>query len=121
MLVVAFLFAFRLAPDTPDLPLKQPQIAVAGKTVALTYGAGKAVYFSRSDDAGKTFSRPVKVAEAKFLALGLHRGPRIAIAGTNLVVTAAVGETRAGDLMSWRSTDNGKTWSAGIRVNEVPD
>jgi hypothetical protein len=121
VLVVAFLFAFRLAPDTPDLPLKQPQIAVAGKTVALTYGAGKAVYFSRSDDAGKTFSRPVKVAEAKFLALGLHRGPRIAIAGTNLVVTAAVGETRAGDLISWRSTDNGKTWSAGVRVNEVPD
>ena len=43
--------------ETPDVPLKQPQIAVPAKTVALTYGAGKSVYFARSEDAGKSFSR----------------------------------------------------------------
>src|SRR4051794_15559699 len=121
MLFLAFLFTLRLTPEAPDTPLKQPQIAVSRNTVALTYGAGNAIYFARSEDSGKTFSRPVKVAQAKFLALGMHRGPRIVMAGKSLVITAIVGESRGGDLTSWRSTDNGKSWSKGLRVNDVPE
>ena len=48
MLFFALLLALRLTPSAPDAPLKQPQIAVSGKTVNLTYGVGNAVYFARS-------------------------------------------------------------------------
>jgi hypothetical protein len=47
------------------------------------------------------------------------------------VITAVVGKTIAegahahglpsdGDLMAWRSTDGGKSWSAAVRVNDAP-
>src|SRR5262245_7036135 len=103
---LALLLALRLSPDAPQTPLKQPQIAASGSTVALTYGVGSNVYFARSDDAGKSFSKPLKVATQKFLYLGNHRGPRIAFAGTTLVITAIGGETRGkdGDLLAWGST-----------------
>jgi BNR repeat-like domain len=118
MLSVALLLALRLAPQTPDVPLKQPQIAASGQTVALAYGAGNSIYFARSENGGKSFSTPVKVAEATKLALGSHRGPRIALAGKTIVISAIkFGE---GDLMSWRSGDGGKTWSQGVRINDVP-
>jgi hypothetical protein len=123
MLLFAFLFALRLTPDAPDTPLKQPQIAVKGGAVAMTYGAGNAIFFSKSDAAGASFSKPVKVAEVHgYLALGNHRGPRVAIAGDAVIVSAIVGKVRGkdGDLMAWRSTDGGKTWSRGVQVSSVP-
>lgn len=123
MLLIALLFALKLTPDTPDAPLKQPQMAATGNTVAITYGSGNAVYFARSEDAGKTFSKPVKVAEVAFLALGNHRGPRVALAGNAIVVTAIAGKERFkdGNLLSWRSTDAGRTWSKPTIINDVPD
>jgi len=42
-------------------------MAVDGSTVALTFGAGRGIYFSTSADSGKTFSAPVKVAEAEIV------------------------------------------------------
>ena len=123
MLPVALLLALRLAPQTPDVPLKQPQIAASGQTIALTYGAGNSVYFARSTNGGKTFSTPVKVAEVPFLALGNHRGPRVVTSGKTLVITAIAGTVKFknGNLMSWNSTDNGKSWSQGVRINDVPE
>ena len=97
-------------------------MAVQGSRVAMTYGARNAIYFVRSDDAGRTFSKAVKVFEAPYIALGMHRGPRIVSAGKNtLVISAITGTVRGkqGELMSWRSTDGGKTWSSGKRVNNV--
>jgi hypothetical protein len=122
MLYLALLFALRLTPESPDAPLKQPQIAVAGNSVALTYGVGNSVYFARSENSGSTFSKPVKVGDGGYLALGNHRGPRVAMAGTTLVITAITGASRGkdGDLISWRSTDAGATWSPGVRVSGVP-
>jgi hypothetical protein len=56
------------------------------------------------------------------LALGRHRGPRISIAGDALVVTAILGsKVDGGDLLAWRSTDDGRTWSAPVRLNSVAD
>jgi hypothetical protein len=104
------------------VPLKQPQIAADGSTVALTYGSGSAVYFALSTDGGKSFGEAVKVAEAKHLALGRHRGPRIALTKNAIVISANVAEKGGGadgDLVAWRSTDNGKTWSKGKRLNDV--
>lgn len=112
----------RLAPESAEVPFKQPQLAVSGKTVAVTFGAGNAVYFSSSADEGKTFSKPVKVAEPGVISLGMHRGPRIAFAGSAIVISAIAGKEgkgKDGDLTAWRSTDSGKTWSEGVRVNDV--
>src|SRR2546426_962754 len=50
--------------------------------------------------------------------LGRHRGPRVAISGNTLVVSAISSE--AGDLMAWRSTDGGKSWLAPATINDTP-
>ncbi|HVX66382.1 MAG TPA: sialidase family protein, partial [Bryobacteraceae bacterium] len=115
-----FLFAFLLLdfkPAAPDAPLRQPQLAAHDRFVALAYGAGKEIRVAVSTDGGSTFAAPAKVAEVKDLMLGRHRGPRVALAGDSIVVTA-VGA--GGDLRVWRSTRDGKTWTAGPAINDVP-
>ncbi len=120
-----------IPPAAPDVPVREPQMAVNGSTVALTYGAGRNIFFSSSRDNGRTFSSPVKVAEAAVIPLNRHRGPRIVFAAGAIVITAVVGSKVAegthahglpsdGDLLSWRSMDNGKTWSKAKAVNDVP-
>lgn len=62
--------------------------------------------------------------------LSRHRGPRLVFTRGAMVVTAVVGQKEAtgphahglpadGDLLAWRSADNGRTWSKAIRVNDV--
>lgn len=120
-ILISLFAALPIVPDAPNAKYAQPQIAAKGQTVALTFGAGKVVYFAASTDEGRSFSKPVKVSEATFLALGRHRGPRIALAGGDIVITAVVGEQRGhdGDVVAWRSHDGGKTWSQGVKVNDV--
>jgi hypothetical protein len=124
-------FFFRLTSPTPDTPYREPQLAASPKLVAMAFGSGSAVYVATSTDRGETFSKPVKVAESPVLPLSRHRGPRIAISGDAIVVTAVMGQTEAksehshglpsdGDLFAWRSVDSGKTWSKAVRVNDVP-
>jgi hypothetical protein len=119
----ALLVAATIAPDAPQVEYKQPQIALSEKLVGITFGSGNVVYFAGSKDGGQTFSSPAEVSRPGKLALGRHRGPRIAIAGNTIVVSAITGEKLGGidgDLTAWRSTDGGRTWSAGVRVNDVP-
>ncbi len=121
MLPLALLI-IQLTPETPKVEYRQPQMAVSAKRVAMTFGAGNGVYFSASTDKGGTFSKPVKVAESGKLSLGRHRGPRVAIADSAIVISAVTGEKGGGadgDVIAWRSTDGGKTWSQGVRVNDV--
>ena len=79
--IAGLALAVNLGPMAPDAPAHEPQMAASGSTVAMAFGAGKGIYFSRSTDAGKTFSAPVKVAEAEIVPLTRHRGPRIAFRG----------------------------------------
>lgn len=120
-----------LGPIGKDTPAREPQMAARGSSVFLTFGAGSSIYFSSSQDAGKSFSQPVRVAEAAILPLSRHRGPRIAVSGRAIVITAVTGKTLSegphahglpsdGDLLAWRSLDEGKTWSKGVRVNDIP-
>jgi len=123
MLLLAALLILRITPDTPELMYKQPQLATDGRVVALTYAAGNTVYFARSDNGGESFAAAIKVSDSGKLSLGMHRGPRVAITSNSIVVSAVVGEKGKGadgDLVAWRSTDGGKTWSAGVKVNDVP-
>lgn len=125
------LLALHVQPQTNGLPNRQPQLAVGHGQVALVYGAERAIYFASSQDQGRTFSAPVKVAEVTALALGRHRGPRVTILKDAILVSAIVGEKAStdphahgspvnGDITTWRSVDHGKTWSRSGVVNDVP-
>ncbi len=120
----------RAAGAVPVLPrgtlpaARQPQAAVdpSGK-VYVVLGAGDAVYCVASAD-GKSFSDPVKVGDAGSLALGMRRGPRVAATEKGVVVTAIggkAGKGKDGDLLSWRSSDGGKTWKGPELVNSAAD
>jgi len=130
-LILTAMLALTLGPMGPDAPAREPQLAADGSTVALSFGAGSAIYFAVSHDSGRTFSAPVKVEQASNLLLTHHRGPRIAISGKAIIISAITSKTGSdahahgtgpdGDLFVWRSTDAGKTWSQAIRVNDVPN
>lgn len=121
-----------LNADAPaTAPMRQPQLAVAQGQIAMAFGGPGAIYFAASPDQGKTFGPRVKVADTPMLALGRHRGPRLAITDSALVITAMAGEKKGsgahehglpedGNLLAWRSTDKGKTWSYAGQVNDVP-
>jgi len=123
MLVFAFLLAIKLLPPTTDAVFRQPQIASDGDRLGVVAGSGNDIYYAFSTNDGQTFSRPVRIETKGQLSLGRHRGPRITYATGNVVVSAVVGKKGKGldgDLMAWRSKDNGKTWLDPVRVNDVP-
>ncbi len=111
--------AVGLGPIATDAPARQPQMVANASTVGLTFGAGKAIYFSASADSGNTFSAPVKVFDAEIFPLGRHRGPRIAFTKGAIVISAVVGPPSEGQLIAWRSTDGGRSWSKGVVVNDA--
>jgi hypothetical protein len=121
ILVPGLLLAFAASPvPRAEFAGVQPQLAAVGQRAALVFGEGQTIYFAGSKDGGRRFSSAVVVPSQGSLALGRHRGPRIAIAGETLIVTAIVAaEPGAGDLFAWRSTDDGHTWSAPVRLNRV--
>ena len=122
--MIPLLFALitvHIAPSAPDLAARQPQFATDGKTIGLTFGEANAIYFAASRDGGKSFTPRVKVADTPGLMLGRHRGPRLALSGNTVVVTAISGaKAGEGELRSWRSTDGGLHWSKAVVVNDVP-
>jgi hypothetical protein len=113
----------RVVPADTVRDARQPQVAVspAGK-VFIIYGAGDVIHCSISPDGGKSFNAPVKVGEAGVMALGRRRGPRVAAADKAIVVTAICGKQgkgQDGDVLAWRSADEGKTWKGPVKINRV--
>lgn len=102
---------------------RQPQVAVdEDGTIHVVYGVGNSIRVVKSSDGGRSFSAPEVVGEVPALALGMRRGPRIAVTGKSMVATAVggtLGNGKDGDVLSWRSADNGLTWSGPSRVNTV--
>jgi BNR repeat-like domain len=121
MLLLIAALAAQIVPSG-DARYAQPQLAVRGTQVALTFGSAQTVYVAISEDAARTFAAPVAVSSSGELALGMRRGPRVAYSRDALVVSAIVGSEghgKDGDVVAWRSTDGGKTWSRPVRVNDV--
>jgi hypothetical protein len=129
--LLTLVLAASIQPPNATTPYRQPQLAAGQGQVVLAFGAGKSIYFAASADQGKTFSKPVKVADAGALALGRHRGPRATILKDAILVSAVVGATtatgehahglpEAGDLTLWRSVDRGKTWARYGVINDAP-
>ncbi|MCC6590664.1 MAG: exo-alpha-sialidase [Bryobacterales bacterium] len=120
--LLAFLFAIKLLPPETDMVFRQPQVATTWDMLGVVAGAGNDIYYAYSTNDGQTFSRPSRLETKGQLSLGRHRGPRIAYQAGNLVVSAVVGKKgkgQDGDLLVWRSQDNGKTWLSPVRVNDV--
>jgi hypothetical protein len=120
-----------IQPEGATAPSRQPQLASAHGLVGMTFGSGTTIYFTASTDGGRTFNTPSKVADTAALALGRHRGPRVAIVKDAIVISAISGHTaptgphvhgkpQSGDLAVWRSTDRGKTWTYSTVINDVP-
>ncbi len=118
MLFLAALLAIHMPPVETGAANRQPQLAASGETVAMVFGSGDSIWMARSGDQGRSFGAPAKVAALPKLMLGRHRGPRVAISGNTIVVSAIASEP--GDLMVWRSSDGGKSWSAPVVVNDTP-
>jgi len=122
MVAWLLLLTVQIGPAAAGTPNRQPQLVARGNDVAVAYGAGNAIYFAASTDGGTTFGAPVMVSSQGELALGMHRGPRVAYTRQGIVTSAVVGEQgkgKDGDVLAWRSLDGGKTWSAPVRVNDV--
>ena len=130
-LILLAALALQIGPVAATAPNRQPQMTAAGGRVFLVFGSGHSIWISRSNDDGRRFSIPSKIAELPFLALGRHRGPRIVVSGKTIVVSAVGGSTAAagphghglpsdGNLLVWRSTDGGRSWSQPATVNDVP-
>jgi hypothetical protein len=128
--IIAALIISHLASPSPEAPFREPELAAAQGLTAMAYGSASNIYVAVSTDDGRSFAKAVKVAGAPVVPLTRHRGPHIAISGGALVVTAVVGQTEAegahahglpsdGDLLAWRSTDRGITWSKPVRVNDI--
>ena len=101
----------------------QPQLAAIGERVYLVFGQGDLISVARSSDGGETFSQPSSLPGAGKLALGMHRGPRIAVTSDAVLVAAVAGAKGGGadgDVLLYRSTDRGTTWLAPVAINDVP-
>lgn len=56
------------------------------------------------------------------ISLGMRRGPRICVRKGLVTITAiygAQGKGRDGDIVAFRSADQGKTWTGPVKVNDV--
>jgi hypothetical protein len=101
----------------------QPHLAAVGDRVFLVFGQGESIGVARSADAGKTFGTTVTVPVSGRMSVGMHRGPKIAGTRRALLVSAVVGAKGGGadgDVVLYRSTDEGATWSPAIAINDVP-
>ena len=122
--LIAFAASLSAAPveilPTEQRAAQQPQVAVGAKgEIHVVFGQKDgAIYHTVSVDEARTFRGPVKIGALPKLALGMHRGPRLAVAGERVVVTAISHE--GGDLLAWSSTDRGVTWTGPATLNTAP-
>lgn len=135
------LFCFRMAPAVSAHPeateplcrrlpftsaeAQEPQVALdVNNRVFVAYGVKNTLYCSISEDAGNTFLPPREVGRAGVLALGMRRGPRIAVSGKAAVITAVYGKLghgEDGNLLAWRSVDGGRNWLGPVHINDQPN
>ena len=119
LLLLALLAA---APDVTGYAGQQPQLAGTGSAVYLTVARDNRIVVLRSADGGRTFDDSSTITPGGQLAVGRHRGPRIAVIDHTVMVSAIVGAEgggKDGDIVVYRSTDEGRSWSDGVRINDV--
>jgi hypothetical protein len=109
--------------SVPNQP-QQPQIASDGSgSVHVVYGAGDQVLYARLAEGANRFTEPSVLPSSGVIALGMRRGPRLALAGKSIcisVIGGSQGRGRDGDVLAYHSTDQGKSWNGPIHVNDTP-
>src|SRR3954447_22996277 len=80
-----------------ELPNRQPSLASIPGLTAVVFGNGNSIWIATSKDDGQHFSPPTEVARVPTLILGRHRGPRVAISGSTVIVTAMYGDKSRND------------------------
>jgi hypothetical protein len=120
LLLLAALICHRDAAEAIriDANGSQPRVAIAGDRVAIAYAAGETLMVARSTDRGTSFSPGAKVGGIPKLMAGMRRGPQLAMTAASMVV-AGVG-AQDGNLVAWRSRDQGATWVGPVMVNDKP-
>ncbi|MCU0717700.1 MAG: glycoside hydrolase [Pirellula sp.] len=112
---------FTIMQGRDALAPKQPQACIASNgSVHVAFGVGDQVYHCSIGDEGN--SDPQAAFKIPNMSLGMRRGPRIAHTGSAITVTAiggAIGKGRDGDVLAYRSLDNGKSWLGPAKVNDV--
>jgi hypothetical protein len=103
------------------LACAEPSVAADGSDVFVACGRGTAILVGRGTP--ERLGPLDTIGTLGGLALGHHRGPKIAVSGATVVVSAiGKGEGRSGaDLWAWRSSDHGDTWSGPVRVTDTAD
>jgi hypothetical protein len=110
------------SPEPPEVTLScvQPNVAVEGRDVFVACGRGGTLLVARGLDGTPVGTlQPVGTLDA--LALGRHRGPRVAASGGSLVLTA-IGKrpgATSPELWAWRSSDRGRSWSGPVQVTDA--
>jgi hypothetical protein len=147
--MLALLLTVQLFSGAGEPPYRQPQVATDGRDVGIAFGAGNTVYFVKQvrdgfstpvKVASATFlalgrhrgPRVVMTPDAIVISaiVGRKQPGAHKMAGHHDMAKhhetgsagprPAEGADQDGDLVSWRSTDGGKSWSSGVRVNDVP-
>ena len=101
----------------------QPHLAAVGDRIFVVFGQGDTISVARSADSGETFDAPASLPVSGKLSLGMRRGPRIAGTARAVMVAAVIGQKGGGadgDIVVYRSIDQGVTWSAPVTINDVP-
>lgn len=120
--MISAILAVALGPQVLSGSLesaKEPQAAVTqdGRFV-VTFGTKDAIFEVHETKPG-TWTAPKEIAQIPGLALGMRRGPRIAIGAKTWVVAASQHyPDNSGDLLAYTSNDEGKTWSGPVRIND---
>jgi len=109
---------------SPNHP-QQPQLMVdESGVVHVAFGVNNNVKYSRSEDGGKKFTAPVTLPTVDVMSLGMRRGPRVAVSGRTVcisVIGGKQGKGRDGDVLVFRSNDNGQTWQGPVAANDKAD
>jgi uncharacterized protein YfiM (DUF2279 family) len=104
------------------IPGQQPQLAHEGNRTFLVAAHEQRVVVRRSENGGRTFRNATPIAVDGRMAAGMHRGPRVAVTRTAVlvaVIAGAQGGGKDGDVVLYRSADDGASWSAPVVVNDV--
>lgn len=118
MVIITFLLA-----ASASFTGSQPQLAAVGDDVYVTFGHIDTISVARSEDTGATFGPAVTLPGSGRLSLGMHRGPRVAGTSRAVMVAAVIGAKGGGadgDVVVFRSTDRGATWTTPVVINDVP-
>ena len=76
------------------------------------------VFYARSVDGGQTFSAPAKVGSVEGLALGMRRGPRIALSNDGVCISVI--SHKEGNIHLYRLKNDGDRWLDQAVINDKP-